>query len=159
MASCKEKKRPCRLLPLSQRNFTKKVLSRNRLTCMQSGTAGDSQDDEDDAPSVSLIERRAGNIVLRANRSWPGQMPQRMAFMAIVAVAFCYVSVTSFLYKDPANASQCRMAWMSPGYIRMEDFDRSHSRLASKYSLWLYREQGWDLSSKVCHSCSLYQST
>jgi hypothetical protein len=38
---------------------------------------------------------------------------------------------------------------MSPGYLRLDGLNASHSRLAGKYSLWLYREQGWDLSNKV----------
>lgn len=37
---------------------------------------------------------------------------------------------------------------MSPGYLRLDGLNASHSRLAGKYSLWLYREQGWDLSNK-----------
>ena len=36
------------------------------------------------------------------------------------------------------------MSFMSPTYIRMEGFDSEYSRFASKYGLYLYREEGVD---------------
>ena len=38
----------------------------------------------------------------------------------------------------------CRMSWMSPSYVLQPNFDRSWSPLAGRYSLWLYREVGWE---------------
>ncbi|KXN89445.1 GPI inositol-deacylase [Leucoagaricus sp. SymC.cos] len=38
----------------------------------------------------------------------------------------------------------CRMSYMSPSYVLQESFNASWSRLSSRYSLWLYREVGWD---------------
>jgi hypothetical protein len=43
----------------------------------------------------------------------------------------------------------CRMSWMSPSYLPQAEFDHTWSPLASRYSLWLYREVGWD-SVQVC---------
>lgn len=43
----------------------------------------------------------------------------------------------------------CRMSWMSPSYVLQTKFDRSWSPLADRYSLWLYREVGWE-SNEVC---------
>ncbi|EIW76288.1 PGAP1-domain-containing protein [Coniophora puteana RWD-64-598 SS2] len=37
----------------------------------------------------------------------------------------------------------CRMSWMSPSYILQTRFDQSWTPLANRYSLWLYREVGW----------------
>lgn len=34
------------------------------------------------------------------------------------------------------------MSYMSPRYIHLSDFDTEHTRFASKYSLYLYREGG-----------------
>lgn len=65
------------------------------------------------------------------------------------SIAFLYGAYVSFTFEDPALASRCEMAWMSPGYLRMDGLTEQHSRLARKYALWLYREQGWDLSNKV----------
>lgn len=36
------------------------------------------------------------------------------------------------------------MSWMSPSYILQTDFNATWTPLASRYSLWLYREVGWD---------------
>jgi glycosylphosphatidylinositol deacylase len=41
------------------------------------------------------------------------------------------------------------MSWMSPSFVRFSDFDTEHTRLASKYSLYLYREQGIENGPKV----------
>lgn len=44
----------------------------------------------------------------------------------------------------------CRMSYMSPSYILQSDFNASWTRLSRRYSLWLYREVGWD-NSQVRH--------
>lgn len=42
------------------------------------------------------------------------------------------------------------MSYMRPSYARLNDFDTEHTRFASKYSLYLYREQGiMDHDTKV----------
>lgn len=41
------------------------------------------------------------------------------------------------------------MSWMSPSYLLQAGFDTTWSPLASRYSLWLYHEVGWD-SVQVC---------
>lgn len=43
----------------------------------------------------------------------------------------------------------CRMSYMRPSYIRLRDFDTEHTRFATKYNLYLYREQGIDDEQKV----------
>jgi hypothetical protein len=48
----------------------------------------------------------------------------------------------------------CRMSYMRPSYIRFSEFDTEHTRFATKYSLYLYREQSLDDENQV--SCSLY---
>lgn len=47
------------------------------------------------------------------------------------------------------DAKGCRMSYMRPSYIRLRDFDTEHTRFATKYSLYLYREQGVDDERKV----------
>ncbi|KIY73861.1 PGAP1-domain-containing protein [Cylindrobasidium torrendii FP15055 ss-10] len=65
------------------------------------------------------------------------------------------VSVVSFagllgFYLAAINVQQtlspqgCRMSWMSPSYILQTDFNSSWTTLAGRYSLWLYREVGWE---------------
>lgn len=36
------------------------------------------------------------------------------------------------------------MSWMSPSYLLMSGFDLTWTSLAGRYSLWLYREVGWE---------------
>ncbi|KAF5505324.1 GPI inositol-deacylase [Colletotrichum siamense] len=47
------------------------------------------------------------------------------------------------------DAKGCRMSYMRPTYIRLRDFDTEHTRFATKYSLYLYREQGVDDERKL----------
>ena len=82
-----------------------------------------------------------------------------LGILMLLTVAFVYATYLSFMLRDPINASQCQMAYMSPGYIRLEGLDRQHSKYAGKYSLWLYREQGWDLSNKVRRGVSNFATT
>ncbi|KAI0462035.1 hypothetical protein LJB42_004640 [Komagataella kurtzmanii] len=42
------------------------------------------------------------------------------------------------------DSNFCRKVTMFPSYARVKAFDQNHSRFASKYSLYLYREQGKD---------------
>ena len=62
-----------------------------------------------------------------------------------------------FLYQANSDIAQnlspqgCRMSWMSPSYLHQAEFDHTWSPLAFRYSLWLYREVGWD-PVQVCLS-------
>jgi hypothetical protein len=40
---------------------------------------------------------------------------------------------------------------MSPIYLKAKDFDTEHTRFASKYNLYLYRENGVDEDYPVCY--------
>ena len=37
------------------------------------------------------------------------------------------------------------MSWMSPSYVLQNRFNDSWTPLSRRYSLWLYREVGWDV--------------
>jgi len=41
------------------------------------------------------------------------------------------------------------MSRMWPSYVHQTDFNKSWSAHASRYSLWLYREAGWDSPHEV----------
>lgn len=52
----------------------------------------------------------------------------------------------------------CRMSYMRPSYIKLSEFDTEHTRFASKYSLYLYREQGLNnekVQAPTHHLCPL----
>lgn len=42
------------------------------------------------------------------------------------------------------------MTWMYPGYAPLKNFDTEHTPFASKYKLYLYREQEYDKTLEVC---------
>lgn len=43
----------------------------------------------------------------------------------------------------------CDMSYMRPAFFKFDSFDTEHTRFASKYSLYLYREGGIDEDSRV----------
>ncbi len=58
-------------------------------------------------------------------------------------------AVLSSLVTRQIEPKGCRMSYMRPSYARLRDFDTEHTRFASKYSLYLYREQGIDDDTRV----------
>ncbi|KAF8638570.1 hypothetical protein AX17_002112 [Amanita inopinata Kibby_2008] len=56
---------------------------------------------------------------------------------------FIFYSAFSDISKN-LSPQGCRMSWMSPSYVLQSQFNRSWTPLGNRYSLWLYREVGWD---------------
>jgi hypothetical protein len=71
-----------------------------------------------------------------------------------VGIGFLILIINSLVTRqlDPKG---CRMSYMRPSYAKLNDFDTEHTRFASKYSLYLYREQGVDEDTKVSRSAYL----
>ncbi|KAF7792832.1 hypothetical protein EIP86_003933 [Pleurotus ostreatoroseus] len=66
---------------------------------------------------------------------------------ALGLFSLCCVAVLYYAGVDivkTLSPQGCRMSWMSPSYVLQNKFDRSWSPLADRYSLWLYREVGWE---------------
>ncbi|KAL1305342.1 hypothetical protein AAFC00_002240 [Neodothiora populina] len=65
-----------------------------------------------------------------------------------VALLLLFVIVQSFLSRqlDPKG---CAMSYMRAAFAKFTDFDTEHTRFASKYSLYLYREGGIDEDTRV----------
>lgn len=65
-----------------------------------------------------------------------------------VAFGVLFVIGQSFMTRqlDPKG---CDMSYMRPSFARFSDFDTEHTRFASKYSLYLYREGGIDEDTRV----------
>lgn len=68
--------------------------------------------------------------------------------LACLSVAFLGLVAHSFLNLQ-RDAKGCKMSFMYPSYAKLSDFDTEHTRFATKYSLYLYREQKMDLSMEV----------
>ena len=63
-------------------------------------------------------------------------------------------SIVQSYRERQCDAKGCRMSRMSPVYLKAKDFDTEHTRFASKYSLYLYREHGVDEDYPVRYSFS-----
>ncbi|PFH55666.1 hypothetical protein XA68_17858 [Ophiocordyceps unilateralis] len=66
-----------------------------------------------------------------------------VVFIASLGLALLFVIVRSLL-RHGVEPKGCRMSYMRPSYLHFPDFDTEHTRFATKYSLYLYREQGLD---------------
>ena len=81
----------------------------------------------------------------------------RASWLTILTTAISVLLVMAILHSfntrqlDPKG---CQMSMMIPAYVRLSDFDTEHTRFATKYSLYLYREQGIDEDPMVRHSSS-----
>ncbi|KAL1734367.1 PGAP1-like protein-domain-containing protein [Schizophyllum commune] len=64
-----------------------------------------------------------------------------LAVGSLLAVFLLYLATVRIV--DDLSPQGCRMSWMSPSYILQADFNSSWTALAHRYSLWLYREVGW----------------
>lgn len=106
-----------------------------------------------------------GNIVAgSANMSLSKPSPLPAASAALrrrpkssilaVLVALCGIALLSTILHSlvtrQLDPKGCRMSYMRPSYHRFDGFDTEHTRFATKYSLYLYREQGVDVENKVC---------
>lgn len=70
---------------------------------------------------------------------------------ASLGVAVLFAILRSVL-RHQVETKGCRMSYMRPSYIHFSSFDTEHTRFATKYSLYLYREQGIDDDKKVSAS-------
>ncbi|RLV85094.1 GPI inositol-deacylase [Meyerozyma sp. JA9] len=71
----------------------------------------------------------------------------RIYSQGIAVVGIVIFMLTAHLFTqtlEGADSPGCRQVFMGPSYARIRAFDESHTKFASKYSLYLYREQGKD---------------
>jgi glycosylphosphatidylinositol deacylase len=90
--------------------------------------------------SDSMADNR-GALKSRTRSPWSCSL--LTAITAATAVVFLLAIIHSAVTRqlDPQG---CVMSRMSPTYIKLSGFDTEHTRFATKYSLYLYREEGVD---------------
>jgi GPI inositol-deacylase len=71
-------------------------------------------------------------------------------FLAAVVGLTILATILNSLVTRQLDLGGCQVPRMGPTYRRFDDFDTEHTRFASKYSLYLYREHGIDDWRKVC---------
>lgn len=71
-----------------------------------------------------------------------------------LAFGILFVIAQSFLTRqlDPKG---CQMSYMRPAFYHFSDFDTEHTRFATKYSLYFYREGGIDEDIRVTYHVSV----
>lgn len=67
-----------------------------------------------------------------------------VTFLGMISLLWIVRSFTT----RQAGADGCDVPMMSPTFIKMLGFDTEHTRFASKYNLYLYREEGVDAYSQ-----------
>lgn len=94
-----------------------------------------------------LVEPRSP-VVRRPRSRNPWGITIRTLVTSLIGIGFLVIILNSLVTRqlDPKG---CRMSYMRPSYARLDDFDTEHTRFASKYALYLYREQGVDDDTKV----------
>jgi GPI inositol-deacylase len=92
-------------------------------------------------------KRKGNNMDSRSVRRPQSRSPWSCSPLTVItiglAVLFVFSVVHSFLNRQ-VDPQGCVMSAMTPTYIKMSGFDTEHSRFATKYSLYLYREEGVD---------------
>ncbi|KAI0025533.1 GPI inositol-deacylase [Xylariomycetidae sp. FL0641] len=84
----------------------------------------------------------------RLQRRSPWSISLLTLFTSLTGITLL-LSVLYSSAKLHCDSKGCRMSWMSPSFMSFDEFDTEHTRFASKYSLHLYREQGFDNGPKV----------
>lgn len=69
------------------------------------------------------------------------------ALTTLLASVFLFFILRSFSVRQ-TGGDGCGIPVMSPAFLPMEGFDTEHTRFASKYNLYLYREAGVDLYNR-----------
>ncbi|KAI9167266.1 GPI inositol-deacylase [Paramyrothecium foliicola] len=78
--------------------------------------------------------------------------PWSVPILVLIATAMGMALLFGILHSSmtrPPDPKGCRMSYMRPSYVHFAEFDTEHTRFATKYSLYLYREQGVDPDRKL----------
>lgn len=73
--------------------------------------------------------------------------PLTLVTTALALLLFASIS-HSFVSRQ-LDTKGCRMSYMRPSFAKLSEFDTEHTRFASKYSVYLYREGMVDEDTKV----------
>jgi len=95
------------------------------------------------------VDRMADSSFWRPSRA---RSPWRSSLLTISITALAVILLLSIVHAfltrqlDPKG---CDMCWSRPIYLKFNDFDTEHTHFATKYSLHLLREGGFDEDPKV----------
>ncbi|KAJ5728226.1 hypothetical protein N7493_004556 [Penicillium malachiteum] len=95
------------------------------------------------SPRLPMEPSPEGRRARQARQRSPWSVSILTACTTFFAVAFILAILRSFTGRS-TGGDGCGVPMMSPTFIRMLEFDTEHTRFASKYNLFLYREEGVD---------------
>ncbi|KAI6716585.1 hypothetical protein PZA11_001814 [Diplocarpon coronariae] len=78
--------------------------------------------------------------------------PWSVSALVLITTALALLSLASIIHSfsnRQVDTKGCRMSYMRPSFAKLSDFDTEHTRFASKYSVYLYREGMVDEDTKV----------
>lgn len=78
--------------------------------------------------------------------------PWSCSLLTLVTTTFAILALGSIIHSFSdlqLDSKGCRMSYMRPSFAKLSDFDTEHTRFASKYSVYLYREGMVDEDTKV----------
>lgn len=87
------------------------------------------------------------SALLHASRTMSSRTTLGVALASFLSLVALLLSAKDL--GEALSPQGCRMSWMSPSYVLQPHFNASWTPLARRYSLWLYREVGWD-AQQVC---------
>ncbi|KAJ9154972.1 GPI inositol-deacylase [Pleurostoma richardsiae] len=110
------------------------------------GVGGGADDEEESDEMEKMPGSRSPGRRPRSRNPWA--ITILTLVVSLLGIAFLATILRSVATRqiDPKG---CRMSYMRPSYAKLKDFDTEHTRFASKYSLYLYREQGIDDDTKL----------
>ncbi|KAF2623319.1 GPI inositol-deacylase-like protein [Macroventuria anomochaeta] len=99
-----------------------------------------------DITSDSMVEGQNSRWRLRLRNPWACSLYTLVT--TLLGFAALFLMAQSFTTRQ-LDTKGCEMSYMRPIFHKFDDFDTEHTRFASKYSLYLYREGGIDDDSRV----------
>lgn len=112
-----------------------------------------SQTPNDDTKSAAMIPLASQRLSMESSpeaqrfRQSRLRSPWSCSLLTLFATFLATVALSCILHSfatREVGADGCDVPVMSPTFIKMLGFDTEHTRFASKYNLYLYREEGVD---------------
>ncbi|KAK5998174.1 GPI inositol-deacylase [Cladobotryum mycophilum] len=111
-------------------------------------TAGLAQTSLSSSPSDMITIKRLSPTINAARRRGIWYI-SFLGFLAAAVGVILLCAILRSLVTHQIEPKGCRMSYMRPSYVHFSEFDTEHTRFATKYSLYLYREEGIDDDDKL----------
>jgi len=95
-----------------------------------------------------MPESRQNVLRSRLRSPWSCSL---LTLLTTILATLCLVAIIHSFLSQQLDTKGCRMSYMRPSFAKLSDFDTEHTRFASKYSVYLYREGMVDEDTKVCN--------